>query len=196
MKIFGLAGTLASGKDTVANLLAEKHGFLHVSTSDMLRAEKKRVFGDSPEALLQRNDPYANKLRETKGPGVLVLLAKEEYERNKSKYPGGLVASGIRSIGEAEEIKKMGGKIIFVDADSKVRYGRISGRNRDSNDSSVSYDEFMAMERSESEVDPDDKTIQNIPAMKDRADIFLENNGNDIEAFKNEAEKALSSEIS
>lgn len=191
MKIYGLAGTLASGKDTVAEMLAERHGFLHVSTSDMLRAEKKRVFGDSPEALLQRNDPYANKLRETKGPGVLVLLAKEDYDKNASKYPGGFVASGIRSIGEAEEIKKLGGEIIFVDADPKVRYARIAGRNRDSNDSAVSYEEFMAMEKSESDVDPTDKTIQNIPAMKERADILLENNGNDIEVFKNEADKTL-----
>lgn len=191
MKIIGLAGTLASGKDTVGELLAEKYGYLHVSTSDMLRAEKKRVFGDSPQALLMRNDPFANKLRENRGPGILVELAEEEYKRVADKYPGGLVASGIRSIGEADKIKELGGIIIFVDADSRIRYERIAGRKRDANDHSVSYDEFMEMERSESEVDPNDLTIQNIPAMKERADIFLDNNKNDIEEFKKYAEKEL-----
>lgn len=191
MKIIGLAGTLASGKDTVGELLAEKYGYFHVSTSDMLRTEKKRVFGDSPQALLMRNDPFANNLRETRGPGILVELAEEEYKKVANKYPGGLIASGIRSIGEAEMIKKLGGKIIFVDADSRIRYKRIAGRNRDANDHSVSYEEFMEMERSESDVDPNDLTIQNIPAMKERADIFLDNNGNDIEAFKKYAEKKL-----
>jgi len=190
-KIIGLAGTLAAGKDTVGNLLSKKHGYLHVSTGDALRAEKKRVFGDSPEALLVRNDPYANKLRTERGPGVLVELAYEEYKRRADEFPGGLIASGIRSIGEAEKIKELGGIIVFVDADSKLRYERITGRGRDVNDSGVTYEQFMAMEKSESDVDPVDKTIQNIPAMKDRADIILDNNGSDLKAFEDRAEEAL-----
>jgi hypothetical protein len=36
-----------------------------------------------------------------------------------------------------------------------------------------------------------DKATLNIADVKERADIFLENNGNDIEAFKDAAEKAL-----
>jgi len=184
MKIIGLAGTLASGKDVVAELLAEKHGFLHVSTGDMLRAEKKHVFGNSPEALLKRNDPFANKLRETRGPGVLVELAYKEYQHSKDKFPGGLVASGIRSIGEAEKIKELGGTLIFVDADRKIRYERAFARKRDVNDSSATFDEFVAMERSESPKDNEDKSIINLLALNKIADIHLENNGNDISGFE------------
>lgn len=191
MKIIGLAGSLASGKDTVAELLAQKHGFLHMSTSDMLRAEKKRVFGDSPEALLMRNDPFANKLREERGPRVLVELAYEEYQRNADKYPGGLVASGIRSIGEAEKIKELGGDLIFVDAPIEKRYERATSRKRDVNDHSVTFKDFVAMEQSEAP-NSDDKTVQNLPALKSRADLVLINDGDDIEAFKAKAEEELS----
>ncbi len=191
MKIIGLSGTLASGKDTVAQLLEESYGFMHVSTSDMLRAEKKRVFGDSPEALLLRNDPFANELRATRGAGVLVEIAEEQYSKNIDKFPNGLVVSGIRSIGEAEKIKELGGEIVFVDADSRTRYNRTSIRARDNNDRDTTYDEFMNMEKSESPVGNNDKTVQNLPELKKLADIHLLNDGNDIEIFKSEAAKQL-----
>lgn len=191
MKVIGLAGTLAAGKDTVSELLVKKHGFMHVSTSDMLRAEKKKVFGDTPEALLGRNDSFTNELRRTRGPGILVELAYEEYQKNKDKYPGGLVASGLRSIGEVEKVKELGGNIVFVDADPQVRFERTAGRGRDVIDSKGSYDEFLAMEKSESPDDESDKTIQNLPAMKKRADLILINNGSDLKSFEQKAEKAL-----
>lgn len=191
MKIIGLSGTLGSGKDTVAQTLEERYGFMHVSTSDMLRAEKKRIFGDSPKALLLRNDPFANELRVVRGAGVLVEIAKEEYDRNASKFPIGLVVSGIRSIGEAEKIKELGGEIVFVDADSQTRYGRIAGRARDINDHGVTYDEFIDMEKSESPDNNSDKTVQNLPELKKLADIHLLNDGHDIEVFRSEVTKYL-----
>lgn len=190
-KIIGLAGTLASGKDTVGLLLEEKYGFMHVSTSDMLRAAKKKEFGDSPKALLLRGDPFANELRTKRGPGVLVELAIEEYERLKNDFPGGLVATAIRSIGEVEAIHKAGGVMIFVDADPRIRYERTLSRKRDANEHDSSFEDFMAMEQSEKPDSKEDKTIQNLSAMKEMADIHLENNGNDIEAFRNQAEKVL-----
>lgn len=191
--ILGLAGTLGSGKDTVGVLLAEKYGFLHVSTSDMLRAAKRKKFGDTPRALLLRNDPFANDLRATKGPGVLVDLAIEEYTQRANEFPGGLVASAIRSIGEVESIHNAGGVMIFVDADPKVRYDRTISRQRDANEHDKSFEEFMAQEQSERPADNSDKTIQNLTAMKEMADIVLANNGNDLEAFRADVEKALAS---
>lgn len=190
-RIIGVAGTLGSGKDTVGEVLAEEYDFFHASTSDMLRAAKKKKYGDSPKALLLRADPFANELRATRGPGVLVELAYEEYMENIDKYPGGIVATAIRSIGEAEKIKELGGTMVFVDADPKIRYERTFARKRDTNDHSASYEDFLAMEKSESDVPAGDKTVQNLPAMKELADIQLENNGNDIEAFKEAAKKSL-----
>lgn len=191
MKIIGLAGTLAGGKDTVGHILAGKYGFLHVSTSDMLRAAKKKAFGEGPESLLTRNDPFANELRRTKGPGVLVELAIEEQKSRQKEFPGGVVASGIRSIGEAEAIHKAGGVIIFVDADPKVRYSRTISRKRDANEKQTTYDDFMVMEQSERPDTNQDKTVQNLNAMKQMADIVIENNGSDMAAFEAEVGKLL-----
>lgn len=190
-RIIGLTGTLASGKDTVAELLARKHGFLDVSTSDILRAKKKQVFGDGPQALLIRNDPFAFDLRVSKGAGVLVELAYEDYRKQKDRYPGGLVVSGIRSIGEAEKIKELGGTLVFVDADIRTRYERAVLRNRDTVDSSVSFADFAAMEASESPENSTDKAVINLLAIRDMADIHLENNGNGIEAFGQYVEEQL-----
>lgn len=188
----GLAGTLNAGKDSFGNRLADEHGFLHMSTSDMIREMKRREFGaDSPDALLKRNDPYINKLRTERGPGFLIDAVHEEWLAHRDKYPGGMVASAMRAIGEAEAIQKIGGIIIFVDADPKVRYERSQLRMRDANESGKTFDEFMASERTEIDVDPNDKAVQNLTAMKEMADLVIENNGNDIPAFQDEAVNAL-----
>lgn len=191
VKIIGLAGTLAAGKDTVGHILEKKYGFFHASTSDMLRAAKRKAFGDSPEALLLRNDPFANELRVTRGPGILTELAIEDYASHKKEYPGGLVISGIRSIGEVESLHKAGGVLIFVDADPRVRYARVAGRGRDKNDTNTSFEEFIASENSERSDSREDKTIQNLTAVKEMADIQFENDGNNLDSFEEEVTKKL-----
>ncbi len=187
----GLAGTLNAGKDSLGEVLQDKYGFLHISTSDMIRLMKKREFGDSPEALLLRNDPYINKLRNERGPGFLVDAVHEDWQKSKNKYPGGFVASAIRAIGEAEAIKNLGGIIVFVDADPKIRYARSQARNRDANETGRTFEEFMATERSEIDVDPNDKSVQNLTAMKEMADLVISNEYESIEAFQEAALKQL-----
>lgn len=189
--ILGLAGTHASGKDTVSQFLADHYGFLHISTSDMLRRAKREAFGDSPQALLLRNDSFANNLRATRGPGILVELALDEYTKKQDTYPAGVVISGIRSIGEIEALHTAGGVLVFVDADPQVRYNRTVQRVRDANEQGITFEDFIKMEASERPADNADKTIQNLNAAKDMADVCLENNGNDITAFKEEIRKVI-----
>ncbi|MDQ3093752.1 MAG: hypothetical protein M3Q70_01060 [bacterium] len=191
MILYGVAGTLNAGKDILSNYLADKYGFLHFSTSDMIRAMKRREFGDTPQALLLRNDPYINKLRAERGPGFLVSEVYKEWESQQDKYPAGVIASAIRAIGEAEEIHKLGGKIIFVDADPQIRYQRATLRQRDANESGKTFEEFMATERSEIDVDQNDKSVQNLTAMKNMADIVIENNASKIEDFYTKIRKSL-----
>lgn len=182
--IIGLAGTLNAGKDSLGAVLSDEYGFLHMSTSDMIREMKKREFGDSPQALLLRNDSYINKLRAERGPGFLVQEVYNNWQKSSDRYPGGCVASAIRAIGEAEKIHELGGIVIFVDADPQIRYQRSQRRQRDANETGKSFEEFMATERSEIDVDPNDKSVQNLTAMKQMADIVIENNGDNIEEFQ------------
>jgi dephospho-CoA kinase len=185
--IIGIAGTLSSGKDTLANYLEKERGFLHKSTSDMLRAEKKRIYGDSEEALLKRADPFANNLRREKGPGILVQLAFEEFIATSSDK---LVISGIRSIGEVEKLHEVGGKLVFVDANTELRFKRATSRNRDKQDVQT-LDDFLKQEATESiGIDPTDKTIQNLPAMKELADYVFYND-NDLDNFLREVSEQI-----
>lgn len=188
----GLAGTLNAGKDSFAQALEADYGFMHVSTGDMIREMKRREFGpDSPQALLVRNDPFINRLRNENGPGFLIDAIYSDWEKSKSIYLSGFVASGIRAIGEAEAIHKIGGIIVFVDADPHVRYTRSQLRARDSNEKGRSYKDFIESERREIDVDPDDKSVQNLGAMRAMADLIITNNGHDIESFKLESIRSL-----
>lgn len=191
MLIIGLAGTLNAGKDSLGNLLADKYGFLHISTSDMVREIKRRKFGDSPQALLTRNDPFLHDLRTKKGPGFLVDAVYEEWKEKQKDYPGGCIASAIRAKGEAERIHELGGKIIFVDADPQIRYRRSQARQRDANESGKTFEEFMATERLEIDVDQNDRSVTNLPAMKQMADVIIQNHHDKLEDFLKSAAEQL-----
>lgn len=185
--IIGISGTDASGKDTVGQMLAERHNWLFVSVSEILRDE-----------LRQRNVPLERKnLRELSaqwrrqhGLGVLVDKAVQQFHRSggRHKYQG-LVIASLRHPGEAARLQELGGRVVWTDADPKVRYRRIVARNRGTEDQ-VSFDEFLAEEQAQMKPSGDEATLS-LSGVKERADIFIVNDGNDTEAFKNQAEKKL-----
>jgi len=78
MVIIGLSGTNGSGKDTVGGILAEKHGFMFISVTDLLRDEAKRR-GDPVERKVLRT--ISAQWRRESGLGVLVDKATEEFRR-------------------------------------------------------------------------------------------------------------------
>lgn len=185
-KIIGLAGTFASGKDTLSNFIVEKHQFMHISTGDMIRTAAQEQFGNTERPTLKST---ANTMRREQGAGVFVEMALKTYEGNKDLYPGGVIISGIRSIGEVEALHAAGGKLIFLDAPIELRYSRIQTRQR-ANEEALSFEQFEASEAAEIQNTKDDPTVQNLAAMKDMADIQLYNNG-DIDNFTQEAEKKI-----
>jgi dephospho-CoA kinase len=74
-EVIGIAGTLSSGKDTLAEYLVENYGYTHVSTGDMVRAEAMKRFGNIERPTLQIVGPA---LRAESGAGVLVAKALEQ----------------------------------------------------------------------------------------------------------------------
>jgi hypothetical protein len=79
--------------------------------------------------------------------------------------------------------------VVCFDANARIRYERINGRGRGAEDNKT-FEIFLSEQQIEMD-GGDDKTGINMAAIKAKADIFLENNGDDIEKFKNDAEKAL-----
>lgn len=191
MKIIGLSGTNGSGKDTIGHMLAERHNFLFVSVTDLLRDEA-RARGQEPTREILRTIS-AEWRRESGHLGVLVDKAIELYEQVKDKYPGGVVMASMRNPGEADRIHDFGGTLIWTDADAKIRYDRIiansENRGRAGEDNKT-FEQFQAEEAAEMTTTGDAATL-NMSGVKDKADLFISNSGNDIDAFKDEAEQAL-----
>jgi dephospho-CoA kinase len=186
MNLIGIAGTNGSGKDSVGGFLAEKHGWLFISVTEILRSDLKKQGLPIERTHLRE---LSAEWRRQYGLGVLVVKAYQMYKADKTKYKGLAIAS-LRNPGEADEVHKLGGQVIWVDADPRVRYQRINSRQRGSEDQKT-FEQFLKEEQDEmSHADGDHHTLS-LAGVKAKADIFIENNSNK-EAFLAEVEKDLS----
>lgn len=185
MKIIGIAGTNGSGKDTVGQILQENYGFLFVSVTDILRRElQKEGKPTSRENMRGLGDEW----RRSIGLAVLVDKAKEIYDSAGRTYKG-LVIASVRNVGEAEHIHELGGIVIWVDADPKIRYERISSRLRSSEDEKT-FEEFLKEEQDEMNAYGDEAGLA-MGEVKKLCDVFIENNSDDIEILRTSTEQAL-----
>ena len=167
----GLAGTFASGKDTMANYLVAEHNFTHVSTGDLIRQEVK---GRGQSVVRDNLVAVGNELREEFGSGVLVERAVAD---NISAAK--LVISGIRAVGEGRAVKNNGGKLVFLDAPVESRYIRLKDRGRIGDETSL--EDFISHE--ERELTSNQDTNQNILGVRRIADIELFNDRGQKELF-------------
>jgi len=175
LQAIGLAGTNGSGKDTVGRILAEKYGYLFVSVTDLLRAEAIRR-GLPVEREVLRT--ISAEWRRESGLGVLVDKAITEYEAAKGNYVGVVIAS-LRNPGEADRIHEIGGSMVWLDADPRVRYDRIQAntatRGRAKEDSKT-FEQFNSEEAAEMNKPTNgDAANLNMSAVKARCDIFITN---------------------
>lgn len=189
--IIGLAGTNGAGKDTVGEMLASRHGYLFVSVTELLRAEAKR-----------RNLPverqYLRKIsaewRNEYGLGVLVDRAYETFRTSNKQYKG-LVMSSLRNPAEADRIHDLGGTMVWIDADPRIRYERIQTnagtRNRKGEDDKT-FEEFLAEEAAEMTLQAGgDAASLDSATVKKRSDIIIMNNKADLEELNRELVRSL-----
>lgn len=188
-QIIGVSGTNGSGKDTLMLLLSSKYEYLFVSATDLLTAELE-CRGESTDRA--HKAALSAEWRREFGMGVIVQKAYETWEQQASTYKGVVIGS-LRHPGEADAIHELGGTMVWIDADQRVRYERIQAnaeaRGRAAEDA-ISFDEFVAQEAREMQPTGDAATL-NMSAVKERCDIFLDNGGDDIRIFEVTAEKAL-----
>lgn len=182
MKIVGLAGTHASGKDTVAQYLVDTKGFYHISTSDIVREEAMKKYGSIERPVLYKT---ANEIRTTKGHGALSTMALERFEKIKDKYKG-LVVSGFRAVAEAQVIKDQGGVLVFTNAPEQSRFERLRERAR-AEEGELSFEDFKKRETLEN---GGEDPAFDISAIESIADVVLINDGTK-EEFLSKVETAL-----
>lgn len=186
MTLIGIGGTDGSGKDTIGEMLADNFAWLYVSISDILRDELKRHGAALSRENLRK---LSARWRREQGAAVLIDRAAQEFESLKKK-PQGLVIASLRHPAEAQRVHELGGKVVWTDADPRVRYKRLMARERGSEDK-VSFAEFVAEEKTQMQHHRGDEATLNLDGVKAKADIIIENNGNDVEAFKTEVAKKL-----
>ena len=190
MKIIGLSGTNGSGKDTVAVMLDEQHGYLNASATNMLLVGLKER--DWPIDRDHKAKLSAEWRRE-RGMGVIVDMAVDMFNANPDQYKG-IVVGSLRHPGEVERVHELGGVVVWTDADPMIRYNRIQAnlheRAGTHHEHEKTFEEFLAEQEREMHPIGDGATL-NMSAVRDAADIFLNNDGNDVAVFKEAAEAAL-----
>lgn len=183
-KIIGVSGTNGSGKDVLGQILAEHYNYLFISVADLLRAEAKKR---GLEPLRENLRTISAEWRRDKGLGVLVDMAVAEFKADGNQHSG-LVLGSIRNRGEAGRLHELGGQLVWVDAEQKLRYERVAGRERDA-ESRMTYEQFIANESAEMNQSGDETTL-GLAEVKAAADVFIENNGS-LKDFRQAIEKAL-----
>jgi len=184
--IYGVAGTNASGKDTVMELL-EEYGFVHFNTSNALRRISHAVFKSTERGGNEAPMGVVGNAFRTAYPGGMVDVGLLDWlvqagAMPEELRPRGLVIGSIRGTGEAKRLKEAGGKLIVTDADPKLRYERIMGRKRA--DDKVSFEEFMEHEEADMAPGQTDPTKFGMAAVMEMADIKIVTTSNDLDAFR------------
>ena len=163
--IIGLIGEMGSGKDTVADYLADKYGARLFRFSDPLR-EALEVFLENDKAGREDMIWLANNIRGKYGNGVIANSLRRKFDKINR---GIIVLNGMRIKEDFEFVKSFPNSyVIYVTLDSKTRWKRIFGRGEKADDT-ASYKKFLEMEKAETEVQ--------IPNIGKKADFRLENKG-------------------
>ena len=173
--ILGVLGEKFAGKDAVANYLVEKHGADHFRFSHILDDILKLL-----NLPVSRGNEIALGLglREIFGRQVLAPAIVKRVQESKKSL---VVVNGLR-MDEVGEIKKVGGKIVYVTAPAELRFARYQNRHEKADDGSMDYIQFVGQEQSVTEVD--------IPVLGQKADFRIDNTGT-LEELYQKAENIL-----
>jgi dephospho-CoA kinase len=124
-----ITGPISSGKDSVGQYLADKHGMQHVSGGDLLRAEA-RLRGATDPISREVLEQTGAELAALYGQAPLTHRALEQYQDVADQYPGGLVMTGLRRLHEVHYFEEQGGIIWYVDAPLENRFEWATTRKR------------------------------------------------------------------
>jgi len=176
--LFGITGKYCSGKDIVADILKEK-GFLHISLSDLIREEAAKInMPTTRENLIL----LGNELRKQFCAGVLAQRALERMQAGRN-----YVITSIRTPGEVEVLRKVGCKLVRLDAAESIRWQRMQQRpNRP--DNLKTFEDFVRFEKEEAESsDPAHIQMNKVMGM---ADVVIDNSGS-VDELKQKIKETL-----
>lgn len=162
--IIGIAGEMASGKDTVTKYLVEKYGAIQYRFSDPLREIlhilHKKVTRDNLTAL-------STNLRAAFGQDLLAHVIEREAEEDTRDI---VVIDGIRRLSDIDLVKnKENFFMMYVEADIHTRFERLHNRRQNEDDGTITFEEFLE--------DHGNETERFIPELKKVAESVIMNEG-------------------
>lgn len=171
MIVISVVGHPASGKDTVADYLAER-GFVKISSSDFLRAEMKKIGLPLDRPAMQK---FVSEMRQKYGNGYPAIDIVESIHANT-------VVSGFRNTQEVKTLHDAFGgnfRVIAVETPSEIRYQWSKERNRVGDN--ISYEDFLAAEALEKAAQ---SGVFEVDAVIEMADIKFINNSTKEDLFR------------
>jgi dCMP deaminase len=177
--ILGVSGLNGAGKGEVVRFLTER-SFYPLSLSDVIREELAR---QGLEETRERMIETGNALRHAEGEGALAerLARKLAPDRN-------YVIDSVRHPAEVAALRARTSrfKLVWVDADAKVRFARIRSRARPGDPSSP--EELARLEARE--LASRDPAAQQLLAVRELADFRVHNDGS-LEALRQSLHEIL-----
>lgn len=180
-QIIGIAGTNGSGKDALGYIRQSLSKSVTVSLSDILRHElDKKGISHERENLRSLSAEW----RAAEGPGVLAVKTIEQYnEQKEARGLTGLSIVSLRHPAEAQAIKDAGGMVIWVDADVRIRYERITNRGEGRPEDQKTFEEFVAEESAEMSPEGNSEGL-NMSGVRDLADIKITNDFDSLQEYE------------
>jgi len=184
--IIGVVGKIAAGKTTVARFFEEK-GFCRVSCSDPLIDLLTHNVSDyswipelpeKAEPTRERLIEFGKYLKEKYGGDILVRLAVDKKRNCRD-----IVIDGVRSREEIEAIKRLGGKVIYVEARPEIRFERLVKRKASKDKGIKSFEDFKSMDDAE-------ERLYHTSELKGLADYVIVNEGT-LEELREKVERII-----
>src|SRR5690606_8709373 len=181
--IIGVAGPNGAGKGEVVAWLAAR-SFTPLSLSDVIRDELR---AEGVEESRERMIEAGRALRALHGPAVLAerLRAKIQPDRH-------YVIDSIRHPAEVEALRALGARfrLLWVDADPRLRFERLRARNRPGDPDT--FERLIELENRER--GSDDAAMQQLDAVARLADVVLRNDG-DLAALHARLQEVIASSL-
>ncbi len=160
--ILAIVGPIGSGKGTGSSFLERRYGAKTFKTSSPLR-EILDVLGI--EVSREKMQLLSRVLRENFGQDTIARIAKQRIAASQSRIS---IIDGARRIEDISPFQDQPNFfLIYVDAATEIRYGRIVARAENGGDSEKSYEGFLHEEKSEAEI--------RTQGLRDIADFVIDN---------------------
>lgn len=172
--ILALAGEMGCGKGTLTRYLIAKYGAQVYRFSNPLRDMLDRIHKDKSRDNMQK---LSTALRNAFGDDVLSEIILADVGQSEAPF---IVIDGVRRESDIKYLRNLQGfKLIYIDAELRTRYSRITFRGENTSDTTKTIEEFIR----ETEAEPEAR----IRELKDISDVILENNTT-IEDLENQFE--------